>query len=146
MASYACTIIFKVVDPLTFINPFTIYILMVSIKAVIVEDKADLRSKNKIKKGEGWEECLCKESIRSCEVLVNEWMWQSVKTMFYIIKIIFVSKLAKCFFVFCFLGKISFSSLNYHKSSFFVPKVSKVLFSSLNFSKRTDFHPSVYFC
>ena len=53
MASYACTIIFKVVDPLTFINPFTIYILMVSIKAVTVEDKAGLRSKNKIKKGEG---------------------------------------------------------------------------------------------
>ena len=43
------------------------------------------------------------------------------------------------------LVKISFSSLNYYKSSFFVPKVSKVLFSSLNFSKHTDFHPSVYF-
>ena len=45
-----------------------------------------------------------------------------------------------------FLGKISFSSLNYHKSSFFVLKISKVLFSSLNFSKRTDFRSSVYFC
>ena len=43
-----------------------------------------------------------------------------------------------------FLGKISFSSLNYYKSLFFVPKVSKVLFLFLNFSKRTDFRPFVY--
>ena len=59
---------------------------MVSVKAVTVEDRADLRSKNKTKKGVGREKCLCKESIRSCGVLVNERMWQSVKTMFYIIK------------------------------------------------------------
>ena len=39
-------------------------------------------------------------------------------------------------------GKISFSSLNYYKSSFFIPKLSKVLFSSLNFAKRFDFRPS----
>ena len=45
---------------------------MGSVKAVTVEDRADLRSKNKIKKGVGQEECLCKESIRSCGVSINE--------------------------------------------------------------------------
>ena len=48
-----------------------------------IEDRADLRSKNKIKKGAGQEECLCKESIRFCGVSVNERRWQSVKTVFY---------------------------------------------------------------
>ena len=32
------------------------------------------------------------------------------------------------------LGKISFSFLKFHKSSFFIPKLSKVLFSPLNFA------------
>ena len=41
------------------------------------------------------------------------------------------------------LGKISFSFLKFHKSSFFVPKLSKVLFSSLNFAN-VSFHPSIY--
>ena len=59
---------------------------------------------------------------------------------------IFVSLDWKYTYYIFFLGKISFSSLNYHKSLFFVPKVSKILFSSLNFSKRTDFCPSIYFC
>ena len=36
-----------------------------------IEDRADLRSKNKIRKGAGQEECLCKESIRFCGVLVK---------------------------------------------------------------------------
>ena len=55
---------------------------MVSVKAVTVEDRADLRSKNKTKKGVGQEKCLCKESIRSCGVLVHERRWQSVKSVF----------------------------------------------------------------
>ena len=41
-----------------------------------IEDRADLRSKNKIKKGVGQEECLCKESIKFCGVSVNERRWQ----------------------------------------------------------------------
>ena len=48
---------------------------MGSVKAVTVEDRVDLRSKIKIKKGVGQEECLCKESIRSCGVSINERRW-----------------------------------------------------------------------
>ena len=40
--------------------------------------------------------------------------------------------------------KISFSSLNFRKSSFFVPKLSKDCFSFLNFTKHYTFHHSVY--
>ena len=71
---------------------------MGSVKAVTVEDRADLRSKNKIKKGVGWEECLCKESFRSCWILMRE--GGRVSKVCSIIKIIFVTKLAKSFFVF----------------------------------------------
>ena len=56
---------------------------MGSFKAVTVEDRADLRFKNKIKKGVVREECLCKESIRSFGVSINERRWQSVKSVFY---------------------------------------------------------------
>ena len=36
-------------------------------------------------------------------------------------------------------GKISFLSLNFHKSLFLVPKLSKLCFSSLNFAKHSIF-------
>ena len=36
-------------------------------------------------------------------------------------------------------GKLSFSSLKFHKSLFLVPKLSKVCFSSLNFAKHSIF-------
>ena len=44
-----------------------------------IEDRANMRSKNKIKKGVGREECLYKESIKSCGVSVNERRWQCQK-------------------------------------------------------------------
>ena len=42
------------------------------------------------------------------------------------------------------LGKFSFLSLNFHKSSFFVLKLSIVHFSSLNFAKRFTFGSFVF--
>ena len=41
-------------------------------------------------------------------------------------------------------GKMSFSSLSFHKNLFFVPKLLKVCFSSLNFVKCSTLRPSVY--
>ena len=40
-------------------------------------------------------------------------------------------------------GKMSFSSLKYHKSSLFILELSEVLFSFLNFAKRSNFRLSI---
>ena len=80
----------------------SLYISMGSVKAVTVEDKTDLRSKNKIKKGVGREECLCNYVKKASDLAECQSMREGgrVSKAYSIIKIIFVTKLAKSFFCF----------------------------------------------
>ena len=62
-----------------------------------------MRSKNKIKKGVGLEECLCNYVKKASDLVVCQSTREGgrVSKEFSIIKIIFITKLAKSFFFFC---------------------------------------------